>query len=135
MRYFVLLCVALFCCQLSKAQTEENFKEVTGLYAFGYAATLNDSTVYITEIQEMPKVKMEKGTGFLVSRSSYTTQLKRFIEGMYGGHATCAIIFNENKDKLYKDYLRLIDKIMRHKQNIIKSVHSEDFTFIEVDDN
>ncbi len=49
------------------------------VYAFGVAASFNDTVVYFTDIQVLDSIKLDKG-GFLPKRDLYTYQLKNYLE-------------------------------------------------------
>ena len=42
------------------------------LYVYGVATSFNDSTVYITEIQQLDSAWVDTKTGFLYSRNNYS---------------------------------------------------------------
>ncbi|MCF0244243.1 MAG: hypothetical protein HUK06_05665 [Bacteroidaceae bacterium] len=132
MRNLILLTITLLC--LSVQQTfaaEKDEVLVTNLYAFGYGGSLNDTVSYVTEIVKMPVVKMEKKTGFLVKRSEYTQQFKKYLAGIGVSYPTCAIIFDMNKGKLYKKFLKLLKKAK--KANLfVKTVSVSEFSFSEI---
>ena len=56
------------------------------IYAFAYGTNFNDSTAYISAISALPNIALEPKTKFLQSRSSYSLQLKQYLEKKYGGH-------------------------------------------------
>lgn len=80
------------------------------VYAFGVAASFNDSIVYYTEIQELDSVSVDKN-GFLPKRDLYSYQLKNYIEyDLKKSDYTCMIYFSESKKKLEKEAAKVKGK-------------------------
>lgn len=50
------------------------------LYVYGVATSFNDSTVYITEIQQLDSAWVDTKTGFLYSRNNYSFQLRDHLK-------------------------------------------------------
>ena len=53
----------------------------TKVYAFGFAASFNDSTVYFTDVQEIDSAWVNEGNHFLYSRENYSYQLRDYLKG------------------------------------------------------
>ena len=49
---------------------------------FGVATSFNDSTLYITEIQEISGAYIDSKTKFLVERDNYSYQLRDYLKGI-----------------------------------------------------
>lgn len=80
------------------------------VYAFGVAASFNDSIVYYTEIQELDSVSVDKN-GFLPKRDLYSYQLKNYVEyDLKKSDYTCMIYFSESKKKLEKEAIKVKGK-------------------------
>lgn len=80
------------------------------VYAFGVAASFNDSIVYYTEIQELDSVSLDKN-GFLPKRDLYSYQLKNYVEyDLKKSDYTCMIYFSESKKKLEKEAIKVKGK-------------------------
>lgn len=88
------------------------------IYAFAYGTNFNDSTAYISAISALPNIALEPKTKFLQSRSSYSLQLKQYLEKKYGGHFMCAVVFNTKKEKLEKRYVKLRRSAANRKGNV-----------------
>ena len=56
-------------------QVSAKDKEVSKVYMFGFAASFNDSTIYITDIQEIKGAYVAERTKFLVNRDENSYQL------------------------------------------------------------
>ncbi len=130
---YIFLVISFFCLSLQYVSAQEKGEIKTNeVYAFGYATSLSDSIIYLTEIAPMPTVTLEKKTGFLVSRASYTAQLKDFASKIGINHPTCAIVYDKNKKKLEKKFVRLTKKFQKNKNYFIKAISSQEFTFKEI---
>ena len=109
-----------------KGKSSDSAKEV---YAFGIAASFNDTVVYYTEIQVLDSVKLNKA-GFLPQREAYTYQLKNYLEyDLKSPNYTCMIYFAENKKKLEKEAVKVKGKYKKSKNMVLQVVKPEAFTF------
>ena len=98
------------------------------VYAFGVAASFNDSVVYYTPIQVLDSVKLDKN-GFLPRRDLYSYQLKNYVEMEVGKpDYTCMIYFSENKNKLTKEATKLKAKYTKTKL-VLQLLDPSVFTF------
>lgn len=82
------------------------------VYAFGVAASFNDSIVYYTDIQVLDSVELDKN-GFLPKRDLYTYQLKNYLEyNLKKPDYTCMIYFSET-GKVGKEAVKVKVSIRR----------------------
>lgn len=102
------------------------------MYAFGYATSLNDSIVYLTEISNMPEVTINKKNGFLANRAAYTAQLKEHFKKMGVEHPTCAIIFDRKKKNISSKFVAMMKKFQKKKRYFVKTISAEEFSFKEI---
>ncbi len=129
MKHLILL-IALFAfshLQLSAQSKDELI--VADMHAFGYATSLNDSVVYLTEISAIPVANVDRKTGFLSKRAVYSNQLKDYMMKQGVEHPTCAIIYDRNKVKLNKKFVKLMNKLQKKKMYLIKTISTAEFTF------
>ena len=80
------------------------------LYMFGFAASFSnkDSIVHITEIQELDSIWMDTKGPILLERQQYSGQMRDYLaQHQELPHRTCIVIFNTNRSKLEKEYLKL----------------------------
>ena len=82
-------------------------------YIFGFASSFNDSTVYITGVQQVDSAYFVGKANFLVSRDNYSFQLRDYLEQQGAGYRTCAVIYDINKKKAEKKWLKLYSKYTR----------------------
>ena len=102
---------------------------VNNMYAFGYAVSFADSTIYLTEIHKMPEVQIYKKTKFLERRGEYSAHLKHHFDSIGKPHLTCAIIFDQSEAKLRQKFVKLTEKVQKQKRKTIKAVPAQEFTF------
>ncbi|MBE6286885.1 MAG: hypothetical protein E7099_01655 [Mediterranea massiliensis] len=113
---------------LCSAFTMKKVKE-QNVYAYGVAASFNDTVVYYTEIQLLDSVKLDKN-GFLPSRELYSIQLRNHLEyQMMKPHYTCMIYFSDNKEKLQKNAKKVLDKYRANKQMRVEVIDPKSFAF------
>ena len=109
-----------------------SFKKAKGekaVYAFGVAASFNDTVVYFTAIQPLDSVELDKN-GFLPKRDLYTYQLKNYLEyDLRCPDYTCMIYFSENKSKLEKEAAKVKGKYKKNKTIVLMPIDSEAFRF------
>ena len=74
---FAVALVFMVCSAFSFKKGKEGKEKA--VYAFGVAASFNDTVVYFTDIQVLDSIKLDKG-GFLPKRDLYTYQLKNYLE-------------------------------------------------------
>lgn len=122
----ILLCVAMMMMAL------QSFAVVkpTKLYAYGFAASFNDSTVYITDIMELDSAWIDVKTGFLYSRENYSYQLKQHLITQGVKSPTCIISFSAKRKDAEKKYMKLRKKYTKVAgQYTIKPVTEQEFKF------
>lgn len=98
------------------------------VYAYGMASSFNDSIVYFTHIQPLDSVRLHKG--FLLRREAYSYQLGAYVENVIGKpYYTTVTFFSENKDKLYKKAMKLVDKYRKSKGVVVEEIPSDKFKY------
>lgn len=107
-------------------------KCVPKLYAFGFAASFNDSTVYFTDIQEIDSAWINDKNDFLVSRDNYSYQLKNYFTSLGLEHRTCVISFALKRKDIEKKYQKMKNKYVKAGNYDIKSVSTNNFHFTAI---
>jgi len=125
MKYVRILCAVALVFALCSAFTMKDKEKA--VYAFGVAASFNDSIVYYTDIQVLDSVELDKN-GFLPKRDLYTYQLKNYLEYNLPDY-TCMIYFSENRKKLEKEAVKVKGKYKKSKNMVLQVVKPEAFTF------
>ena len=127
MKYIRIFCAATLIFTLCSAFTMKGKGKT--VYAFGVAASFNDSIVYFTEIQKLDSVKLDKD-GFLPHRELYTYQLKNYLEySLQKPDYTCMIYFSDNKGKLEKEASKVQSKYEKSDGLVLQAVKAEAFSF------
>lgn len=80
------------------------------LYIFGFATSFNDSTAYITSVQQVDSAYITGKAKFLVSRDNYSAQLREYLEKQGAGYRTCTVFYDTNQKKAEKKWVKLFDK-------------------------
>ncbi len=103
----------------------------TKLYIYGFSASFNDSTVYLTDIMEVDSAWTDSKTKFLYSRDSYSYQLKSYLQGQGVDTPTCIVSFDKSRKKAEKKYLKLQRKYTDKKKGnyVVKYIAANDFKF------
>ena len=90
--------------------TAQAKNEMRKAYVFGFASSFNDSTVYITDIQELDSVWFTSKHHFLVSRENYSYQLRDYLTSIGEQHRTCMVEYNTDPKKLEKVWNKLYSR-------------------------
>ena len=77
------------------------------VYIFGFAQSLNDSTVYFTDIQELKNVWVDDKTTALYGREGYSQQMKNHIAQKDDKHICCITSFALTRKQIEKKYAKL----------------------------
>lgn len=127
MKYLRILLAVTLVFTLCSAFSMKKEKEKQ-VYAFGVAASFNDTVVYYTEIQMLDSVVLDK-RGFLPQRELYSYQLKNYLEYELAKlDYTCMIYFSENKNKLQKEASKVKGKYVKGNLKL-QSIAPSDFSF------
>ena len=131
MKYVRILFAVALVFMVCSAFSLKKGKEGKGkaVYAFGVAASFNDTVVYFTDIQVLDSIKLDKG-GFLPKRDLYTYQLKNYLEfDLKYPDYTCMIYFSENKKKLEKESAKVKSKYKKNKSIVLMPIDPDAFRF------
>lgn len=119
------ICLAILCVFAFQTLEAKPKKVVQKpVYMIGVSFSLVDSMVFITDMQLVDSITIEKKTKFLVDRQLYSFQFQRYLEGTYkGGPYVPSVFFSPSRKKMERKYLSL------HK----RYVQSKDLRMILVD--
>ena len=130
---------------MATGATAKNVK-VPHVYMFGFSASFQDSTVYMTEIQDMQGAWMDKKTKFLLGRDNYSYQLSHHLTEQGMPNRVCMVFFSTSKNKAEKKYLKLrkkyttTQKKKKSKKNVaetapydLRYITAQEFRFEPVD--
>lgn len=128
----LMVCAALFA-MMMPADTMAKNKCVPKIYAFGFAASFNDSTVYFTEIHEVDSVWINEKNKFLLNRNDYSNQLKGYLDAKGLTHRTCIISYELKRKDLEKRYEKMKAKYLKKGNYSIEHIEPKDFKFEAVE--
>lgn len=105
------------------------------IYMFGFAASFNDSTVYLTDIQIVNAYLVNNRTKFLANREDYSYQLRNYLQSNgLEAYPTCITMFAENEKDATKKYLKLKERYEKLKKKYsIKSLKDSQFKYTPVE--
>ncbi len=112
------------------------------LYMFGFSASFNDSTIYVTDIQDVQGAWIDKKTKFLINRDNYSYQLRDyFFNNLQQENRICMVFFATSKSKAEKQKKKLMKKYIpnpKKKKDNWKSydihyIPSTDFKFTPIE--
>lgn len=105
------------------------------IYMFGFAASFNDSTVYLTDIQIVNAYLVNNRTKFLANREDYSYQLRNYLQSNgLEAYPTCITMFAENEKDATKKYLKLKERYEKSKKKYsIKSLKDSQFKYTPVE--
>ena len=106
------------------------------MYIFGLAASFTDSTLYLTDIQEVEGAWYDTKDDALMGRDSYSSQLKDYVTEKKGqANRVCLVMFATSKKKAEKKYEKLKKKYADRNGVIagLQYLTSSDFKFNAVD--
>lgn len=135
----------IICCgllSLFALQPVEAKKKVVQkpVYMIGVGISLVDSMVFITDMQLVDSVTIEKKTKFLMDRQLYSFQLQHYLEAAYksGPYVPC-VFYSPKKKKMERQYLSLHKHYVQNKDLRMVLVDISQFRFkaadyVEVDE-
>ena len=145
---YILLTAAVIVSAHTMSLTAKNVT-VPKMYMFGFAASFNDSIVHFTEIQELDSVWIDQKLKLMAGRENYSYQLRDYLtDKRQMPHRTCVILYNQDRQKLEKEYLKMkriyttgkkkAKKKKKNQENIVshndlRLITTEEFKFRLVD--
>ncbi len=104
----------LFILTMLTASLAANAGEFKTVFIYGLAMSFNDSTVYLTDIQRIDSVWIEKN-GFLYSRENYSYQLRDFMRSKGKNDITPVTFFAEKQKDIEKKFIKTRKKLNSQK--------------------
>ena len=105
---FTLFCAicALTVFNIDTAQAKK--RKIPKVYLFGFSASFNDSTVYLTDIQEVDSAWIDDKSKFLQGRDIYAQQLKDYLTStMQQPNRICFVMYSETLKDIEKQYVKM----------------------------
>lgn len=108
------------------------YKKGTGkVFIFGASQTLSDSIVYLSSIQEIDGIDLEKKTKFLPYRSEFSIQMKEYLEGkQHLTKQTSCVYYSKSRKKISKMYYKLKKRYLDNPNTKIYMIEGDKFSFI-----
>lgn len=132
MKRLLTIVVATLC--LLAGNNASAKEAIVPVYAFGFSASFNDSTVYFTDIQTIDSVVIDTKTGFILERGIYANQLRDHITFNCGEANPTSVFFYAVKMKdLAKKFRRMKKLYVQSNKFDVKYIPSDDFTFRQLD--
>lgn len=105
------------------------------IYMFGFAASFNDSTIYLTDIQTVNAYLVNNRTKFLANREDYSYQLRNYLQSNgLEAYPTCITMFAENEKDATRKYFKLKERYEKSKKKYsIKSLKDSQFKYTPVE--
>lgn len=128
MRKIGILALLLLITSLSFANLKKD-KEKKQAYIFGVATSLTDSVAFITEIQTVDSLMINKD-GFIDNEKEYSYQLKQYIiDNQTKEEKVCAVFYNSDPSKIAKEYKKVSNRLKIKDKKIVKTIPKENFKF------
>lgn len=99
------------------------------LYVYGIATSFNDSTVYITEIQQLDSAWVDAKTDFLYSRNNYSYQLREYLKANGCATPTCATIFAKTRKQIEKKYMATKKRYTTKGRYNVRPITTHEFAY------
>ena len=132
MKYLKTIVAAMFASLLLITTTttaSAKNKCVPKIYAYGFAASFNDSTVYFTEIQEIKNAWLNARNNFLVERMNYSNQLRDYLNKQGKPNQTCIISYALKRADIEKRFVKMKRKYVASGKYDVKYIHPGEFAF------
>jgi hypothetical protein len=134
--FITLLMLVGMCANVCAQKKHQRYFTAPDMYLFGIAFSASDSTVYFTDIKQVQNASLERGTGFLYSRGSYSNQLQQYFKSVSGNNYVAVTCFDKKRTSLEKKYAKMRRKYQKRKF-VVKYTHDFAYnpvTYVESDE-
>jgi len=122
-------------------QSQAKYVKTQHLYMFGFSASFSDSTIYVTDIQDVEGAWIDTKSKFLMGRDNYSYQLKEYLaDKMQLPNRVCIVFFATNKAKAEKKMKKLMKMYIpnpKKKKNLkpyeVRYLNVSDFKFSPIE--
>jgi hypothetical protein len=107
------------------------------VYMFGFSASFKDSTVYITDIQDVQGAWIDTKTNFLLNRDLYSIQLREYLaDKQQQPGRVCVVMFATDRKKAEKKLRKFKKMYVEKGRNsyAVRQLTAADFRFSSVSD-
>ena len=124
----LVMLVALFA--TAKKKPTSYGKGSGEVYVFGVSQALTDTVVFVTTINRVDSLDLERRTKFLPFRSEFSLQLKQFMEGQMGlKHQTACVFYSASRKKLSKKFYKIKKRYLDDKDKRLVMLDEQRFVF------
>lgn len=124
----LVMLVAL--CATAKKKPTVYGKGSGKVYVFGVSQALTDTVVFITTINRVDSLDLERKTKFLPFRSELSLQLKQYMEGQMGlRHQTTCVFYSASRKKLAKKFYKIKKRYLDDKNKRLVMLDDQRFVF------
>lgn len=102
-------------------------------YIFGCATCLGDSIIYISDIQSLQGITLNKKNGLAEMHHDYAHEFESALNDKYNKHFTCALFVSTKKKDVEKKYLGILKRMSKNKSIKIEHVGISEFQFKRID--
>ena len=100
------------------------------VYVFGVSQALTDTVVFVTTINQVDSLDLERRTKFLPFRSEFSLQMKQYLEGQMGlKHQTSCVFYSDSRKKLSKKLYKIKKRYLDDKDKRLVMLDEERFVF------
>lgn len=118
---------------LGIATVQAKKDRIVRVYMFGVAANLNDSTVYVTDIQVIDSAFVTK-SGLLPERAIYSFQLQNYLEEKQSmANMTTAVVWGTKLKTVNKSYNKIRRRYAKDTASRIAALPGDGFAFTRVE--
>ena len=114
---FGVISIVLLSSFMAPKDKKDKADEPRRVYMYGVSIDFNDSIVYITDVQHLDDILINKD-GSLFNYAYYSLQLKTYLEGTLG-----------EKKKLESRYLKTCKKYQSDKAASVRMIGTDSFMF------
>ncbi len=126
---FGVISIVLLSSFMAPKDKKDKADEPRRVYMYGVSIDFNDSIVYITDVQHLDDILINKD-GSLFNYAYYSLQLKTYLEGTLGEmNQTCAVIYSDKKKKLESRYLKTCKKYQSDKAASVRMIGTDSCMF------
>ena len=132
---FLCIIALLGICGFSSFDKGPKQPKNPNVYLFGFSASFADSTVYITTIQTIEGVQLEKKTKFMPNGAEYSRQFKDYLENQKGlQFRTCAIFPMQSKKEAERKYVEIQKRYLAEKSLKVVFLTPDEFKFTKYEE-
>lgn len=131
MKHKLLIVIALAMTVVGTAVAQRSKPQ--RVYMFGVATTFNDSTVFLTDIQQLDSVFLTK-SGIMSERSIYSYQLETYLQTQRERpNATTAVFWATKRKKVERSFIKVRRRFLNDTTTHLIPLQADEFRFTLVE--